>query len=155
MDENDSDRLFIEDWKVTKDRIKHFDDIILKIRLEGIPIAVALFSLGYYLIPTLQTYEFPIFGNAAPIPFLSASLYICGLMGMDVVHFILLLDSVKHSIWIEDLPQFRGKLQITTKLTDDKITFFHILYTAMFYVSILAVSSYMGFALFGDVVIPV
>ncbi|WAI01233.1 hypothetical protein [Methanogenium organophilum] len=144
VDEN-SNYLYIEDWKVTKDRIRHFDDIILKIRLEGIPIALALFSIGYYLIPILQINEVPVFGNAACIPFFAVSFYIIGLMGMDFVHFVLLLGSVDHSKWIENLPQFKGKLQITTKLTNIKLTWFHLIYAMIFYASILGVSVFVGF----------
>ena len=43
---NDED-LILKDWEMTKDRIKHFDDVIIRLRIQGIPIAAAIQAAGF------------------------------------------------------------------------------------------------------------
>jgi len=146
----EKDILYLEDWKVTKERIKHFDDIIIKIRIQGIPIAGALLSVGALLTPILKTYEFPLFGNAAPLIFIVVSIYVTALIGIDWIHYKLLLESVNHAIFIENISQFKGILQITTILTKNWITRLHLIVALFLYLPILGLSIVISYLLSGQ-----
>jgi len=47
LDEKEKIKLRIINWKTFKDRIKFFDEIIARLRIEGAPIAIGIFTLGY------------------------------------------------------------------------------------------------------------
>ncbi|MCP8321727.1 MAG: hypothetical protein H3Z52_12435 [archaeon] len=130
------DELLLQDWLMTKDRIKHFDDIVVRIRIQGIPIATAILAAG--LISYQYTKEVIFFGISAPaLVVLAGTLYIIPILALDLFHFKLLMIAVEHGKYIENLPQFKGKLQITTKLTGRWLTIFHIVFAIAIYVVIL------------------
>src|SRR6266567_1441091 len=39
--------LYLKDWEMTKDRIKHFDDVVIRIRTQGVPLATAILAAGF------------------------------------------------------------------------------------------------------------
>jgi hypothetical protein len=45
LEEKEMD-LVLKDWEMTKDRIKHFDDATIRLRLQGIPIGTAIQAIG-------------------------------------------------------------------------------------------------------------
>lgn len=118
--------LFLRDWEVTKERIKHFDDVIIRLRLQGIPIALAIMSLGAVIYPRIQAVPIPIIhGSVGSLLFFAAGIYLIPVLALDIVHYILLLESVEHAIDIENREEFRGKIQITNKITDARLTKIH------------------------------
>lgn len=112
--------LYLRDWEVTKERIKHFDDVIIRLRLQGIPIALALMSLGAIIYPSIKAVPIPIFhSSAGSLLFFAAGVYLIPIFALDIVHYILLLESVQHAIDIENRDEFRGKIQITKGIVTD------------------------------------
>lgn len=126
----DDDEIILEDWKMTKDRIKHFDDVVMRTRLQGIPIATALQAAA---VLTADTFE----KIAVTIPYLNFNIplfslivlaglvYLIPVIFLDWVHFILLMKAVKHALKIEAYPQFKNKLGITGALTSKSLTWLH------------------------------
>jgi len=58
---SDDDLLQLEDWKVSKDRIKHFDDIIMRTRIGGLPIATGLQAAAFLTSNTIGKIQPEIF----------------------------------------------------------------------------------------------
>jgi hypothetical protein len=141
---NDDD-LILEDWKMTKDRIKHFDDIVIRLRLGGVPIASAIIGAGLASFQYTSTLLFHIWSytiNATSIVILLGALYILPICILDVFHYHLLVIAVDHARQIEQQDKFRGKLQITTKLTSPILTKIHlsvaiIIYTFVFSIALI------------------
>ncbi len=109
--------LLLKDWEMTKDRIKHFDNIIMTVRVHGIPISTAFLTAGWILIsdnPNLDWVRYI---------FLFASLYLIPIAFLDFMHYDLMLKAIKHSKSIES--HFSKKIQITHKLTSRLLTHFH------------------------------
>jgi len=130
--------LILKDWEITKDRIKHFDDIVMRIRVHGIPISTAFLTIGWALIsanPELKWVRYV---------FLFASLYLLPIAFLDFFHYSLLLKAVKHAQYIEN-NYFEGKLQITTKLTSPILTILHTVFAILVYaiVIIAGIASFM------------
>ncbi|WP_165394841.1 hypothetical protein [Methanofollis fontis] len=122
----DKDALRLEDWKMTKDRISHFDDVIIRLRIQGIPIALSIMVLGALLLPFLSNETVPFLGwNASSLPFLAAALYLFPICLLDIVHYKLLVHAVQHALDIEKEPPFEGTLQITGQLTNPWYTRIH------------------------------
>ena len=121
---NDED-LILKDWEMTKDRIKHFDDVVIRIRLNGIPIGTAIQAAGLASLKYTHTFKFG--GIISPTSLIIAigSIYLVPIFLLDMLHYDLLMKSVKHGMNIEDQPKYKGKLQITTKLTSDTLTKLH------------------------------
>lgn len=139
----DEDKLLLEDWKMTKDRIKHFDDVVIRIRLQGIPIATAIFAVGFASFQYTREIRLSIGCstiNAPALIILLGSLYLIPIFALDLFHFRLLLISVEHARTIEQESKFKGRLQITTNLTSPKLTKLH---------TAVAVLLYLGVIIFG------
>ena len=134
--------LVLEDWKMTKDRIKHFDDVVIRLRLQGIPIGTAIQAIG---LASLQyTRNIRIWGISAT-SFIVAlgSVYLLPIFLLDLLHYNLMLISVRHGKYIEALPAYQGKLQITTKLTSHKLTVLHTVCAILVYSGVIV----LGFVL--------
>ena len=131
--------LILKDWEMTKDRIKHFDDIVIRLRLQGIPIGTAIQAIG--LASFSYTHSIRVWGISATSFIIAlGSIYLIPIFLLDIFHYKLLLISVEHGREIEAMPQYRGKLQITTKLTSRKLTVLHWA---------CAIAVYLGVIVFG------
>ena len=53
--------LVFEDWLMAKDRIRHFDETVVRIRIEGAPIATAIYGIGVLAIPYAKQVTLPLF----------------------------------------------------------------------------------------------
>ena len=121
--------LIVINWKTFKDRIKFFDDIIAKLRLEGTPICIGIYTLGY-LAQFWCVYMLGIF-------------YIFGILCLDSLHFILLMAAVKQAKNIEG--KFEKEILTVTKyLTTKWRTALHfigvfILYAAFMIVGVVLI----------------
>ena len=134
--------LVLEDWKMTKDRIKHFDDVVIRLRLQGIPIGTAIQAVG--LASVQYTQNIKIGGiSAASLIVALGSVYLLPIFFLDLLHYNLLLISVKHGKYIEELPAYKGKLNITKKLTSHKLTLLHTVSAIFVYSGVIA----LGFVL--------
>ncbi|MHA1672724.1 MAG: hypothetical protein ACTSYI_03770 [Promethearchaeota archaeon] len=104
-----SNEFLLEDWRMAKDRIKHFDDVVIKLRLEAIPISGLLITLGI----TQQV----------DVLFLIAAIYLIPIFLLDIVHFTLLIKSVKYALELET--KLNNQVNITTRLTRTWISVLH------------------------------
>lgn len=132
-----------EDWLMAKDRIKHFDDIVVRIRLEGIGIAAAIMSIGAASVEftgaiRLSLSSLTLTGPAAIV--LLGTLYLIPVAALDGLHYSLLLRSVNRALDIENDPTYRGKLCITTELTSKTLTRLH---------NVILMAVYVGLFVFG------
>lgn len=110
LDEKEKIKLIIINWKTFKDRIKFFDEIIARLRIEGAPIAIGIFTLGYL--------------TSFWVIYLLGIFYLIGILCLDILHFELLIISVKNAKIIEN--KFEGDfLTVTKELTTTKRTIFH------------------------------
>ena len=140
--------LVLEDWKMTKDRIKHFDDIVIRLRLEGVPISMAIIGAG---LGSFQYTSKVIFNvghysiSATSIVLLLAALYILPLCILDAFHYHLLVIAVDHARSIEQQERFQGKLQITTKLTSPTLTIIHLVVAMVIYVGLFIASIILAY----------
>lgn len=146
---NDSVDLVLEDWKMTKDRIKHFDNVVIRLRLGGIPIANAIIGAGlasfqYTSGIALQLPNATI--NATSIIILLGAFYLIPVFALDVFHYRLLRISVDHAKQIELRKEYKGKLQITTKLTSPKLTLFHTGATILIYGVVFVMALWLAYA---------
>ncbi|MDH5463586.1 MAG: hypothetical protein OEW49_04695 [Nitrosopumilus sp.] len=143
MDEND---LRLEDWKMAKDRIKHFDDIVMKTRVQGIPIATAMqiaafvtaSSVGHI---TTGFFNLPVFS----LILISSIIYLVPVVLLDFFHFWLLLKAVSHAKDIESKPPFKGNLRITHVLSNNKYTALHSIGGYLIYSLVFGVGIYFAF----------
>ena len=116
--------LTILNWTTFKDRIKFFDEIISRLRLEGTPICIGIFTLGY-LAKFWLIYLLGIF-------------YISGILLLDLLHFWLLLVSVNKALSIEN--NIEGNyLTVTRDLTNPSRTILHLLGVFILYCSLIIV----------------
>jgi hypothetical protein len=126
----DAVELRFEDWKMTKNRIKHFDDIVMKTRVQGIPIATAIQAAAFVSAASVGKIETTIFNyqiSVFSIIILSSLTYLVPVLLLDIFHFKLLLKAVKHASKIEEEEPFKGKLEITHKLTSRGLSVLHSL----------------------------
>ena len=127
----DNDELILEDWKMTKDRIKHFDTLLSSLRLQSIPLGTGVLTVGFYLIsdnPSNSQYSYI---------FLFASILMVPFLIIDILHLIMLSQSVNHAIDIENKEPFKGHLTITTKLTSKRNTCLHYIGSLLIYAIIM------------------
>ncbi|MGI0013130.1 MAG: hypothetical protein ACREBU_06780 [Nitrososphaera sp.] len=131
MASNPDDNLYLEDWKMTKDRIKYFDDMVMKIRVGGLPIATGIQGAAFVVDPAnIASKTIMILGNELTIfqlIILAGLIYLIPVAALDVLHFYLLLKSVGRALQIEKMKQFKDKLAITHKLSSNWLTLLHIL----------------------------
>jgi hypothetical protein len=131
--------LILEDWKMTKDRIKHFDDIVIRLRLEGVPITSAIIGAGLASFQYTSKVVFRINNyalNATSIVLLLGAFYIFPICILDLFHYRLLVIAVDHARSIEQEEKFKGRLQITTKLTSPTLTRIHLIVAMFIYVAL-------------------
>ena len=143
------DDLVLEDWKMTKDRIKHFDDVVIRLRLGGIPIASAIIGAGLASFQYTSKIVFTICDltiNATSIVMLLGAFYLLPIFALDVFHFQLLKISVEHARQIERLEKYKDKLQITTKLTSPTLTKVHTLIAIIIYLSVFITALALAYA---------
>lgn len=138
----DDDEIILEDWKITKDRIKHFDDILMRTRLQGIPIATALQAAAFITSGSIGKITVPVLGSDWPIfslILLAGILYLIPVLLLDLFHFSLLIIAVNHAKKIEE-ENFNQKLGITRALTKRWLTILHVLaygvYLAIFVIGL-------------------
>ncbi len=137
--------LTLKDWEMTKDRIKHFDDVVIRLRLQGIPIATAIMAVGLASFPYTHPIRVSIFHwviTATSLIIALGSVYLIPIFALDALHYKLLLLSVKHAKEIEQSPKYKGKLQVTTILTSPILTRVH---------TVCALAVYLGVIVFGFV----
>ena len=124
LEEDKKIDLIVINWQTFKDRIKFFDDIIARLRLEGTPICIGVYTLGY-LAHFWAIYLLGIF-------------YIFGILCLDLLHFKLLLIAVKKAKEIED--KFEdGVLTVTKSLTTKWRTTLHFIGVVILYVVFIGV----------------
>lgn len=145
----DDDEIILEDWKMTKDRIKHFDDVVMRTRLQGLPIATALQAAAFLTSDTVGRINVNILNlNIINLPvfsliILAGLVYLIPVILLDAVHFKLLMQAVKHAQKIEQMSRFKEKLGITTALTGGWLTVLHAGGAAVAYFLIIIVGSYL------------
>ena len=111
---------------MTKDRIKHFDDVVMKTRVHGIPIATAMQIAAFVTAQNIGGITTSFFGLSVFSLIIIASLvYLVPVLLLDIVHFVLLLRAVKHAKNIESISTFKDNLRITHQLSDTKLTILH------------------------------
>ncbi len=144
------DDLRLEDWKITKDRIAHFNGNLLRLRVEGIPIATAIQAAAFIVYKDIpkEPLNFFIFQFPSPINliFLSSALYLVPILLLDLFYFKMLLLSIQHAIDIERIPAFYGKISITRTLTSKRLTIAHRVGAYTMYAAIIAVGVYLAFS---------
>lgn len=132
------EEFFIKDWEMTKDRIKHFDDVVIRLRIQGLPIATAIQAAGWISFPYTKNIIVPFFNcTTAALILLFGSLYLIPIMILDMFHLHLMLKAVGYAKFIEN-DKFGGKIQITNKLTSRGLTLLHSVVAASVYLLILA-----------------
>jgi hypothetical protein len=135
--EEKEDDLILKDWEMTKDRIKHFDDVIIRLRLQGIPIGTAIQAIGLASFQYTQNIKILNILSAASLIVALGSIYLIPIFALDILHYTLLLISVEHARQIEAMPKYKGKLQITTKLTKPWLTKLHWFCAIAVYIGII------------------
>jgi hypothetical protein len=141
----DPTELLLEEWKVTKDRISHFDEIVIRLRLEGISLALLIIGIGFMIVqyaPTVHVTEIDF--SAAGLVFIFASAYLIPIFFFDMFHYHLLIKSVEHSIWIEN-QIFPGRKSITQKLTSKFLTTIHSILFIGLYLIIISMGFVLGY----------
>lgn len=116
----------LEDWKMTKDRIKHFDDMVMKTRVQGLPIATAIQAIAFATLASvgkIQTtiLDLPVFS----LIIIAGLIYLVPVLLLDVLHLLLLRKAVMHAKNIEET-YFKNTLSITRILSNRKLTILHI-----------------------------
>src|SRR5437667_11909579 len=100
-----------EDWKMAKDRIKHFDDVVVRIRLQGIGIAATIMSIGVASVRFTGVVRIMIGGlsvtGVAAIAFLG-SLYLIPVAALDWFHYKLLILYVERALEVENDAKYKG-----------------------------------------------
>jgi len=145
---NEVDLVF-EDWKMTKDRIKHFDDIVIRLRLEGIPIASAVIGAALISFQYTSKIVFSICSlkiNATSIVILLGAVYLLPILALDMFYYKLLMISVEHARQIEKREKYKGKLQITTKLTTGILTTAHRVIAIIIYIGVFVTALVLAYA---------
>lgn len=145
----EDEELILEDWRVTKDRIKHFDDVVIRLRLGGVPIASAIIGAGLASFQYTSLIMFSIGKytiNATSIVILLGAFYLLPIFTLDMFHLHLLLISVEHARQIENQEEYRGKLQITTKLTSPFLTKIHTLIAVIIYLGVFTTALALAYA---------
>lgn len=125
---DDDDAIILEDWKMTKDRIKHFDDILMRTRTQGLPIAAIIQGIGFFTKDRIGDIQISFAGintTVFPMIILAGLLYLIPIVTLDILHFKLLLLSVDRAKEIEELPKFKNKLKITHVLTNRGLSILH------------------------------
>jgi len=136
----DDKEIFLEDWKMTKSRIQHFDDVVMRTRLQGIPIATALQGVAFITSDSIGKMNIPIFDQTWPVfslIILAGMLYLIPVLFLDIFHFLLLLKAVKYAKKIEK-EKFENKLNITHAITSNWLTVLHLLAYGIYF-AILAI----------------
>ena len=140
--------LILKDWETTKDRIKHFDDTVIRLRLQGIPIGTAIQAVG--LASFQYTQDITLWGlSATSLIIALGSIYLIPIFLLDMLHYKLLLISVGHAKEIEAMPKYKGKLQITTKLTSHKLTLLHWACAIAVYLGVIALGFIVAYLVNG------
>ena len=144
------EELLLEDWKMTKDRIKHFDDLIFRLRLEGIPIASAIIGIGLASSQVTSQIVFTIGSftlSATSIVILLGALYLIPIFALDWIYYNLLLLAVTHAIDLEKNDKFRNNLQITRTLTHTELTKIHTRVAKTIYILVIMTSVVLAIAI--------
>lgn len=122
LNEEKTIELTIINWQMFKDRIKFFDDIISRLRLEGTPICIAIYTFGY-----LSNFW---------LVYLLGILYVSGILCLDILHMRFLMISVNKAKNIES--KFENSiLSVTTDLESGKRTFIHYFGAGILYGSLI------------------
>jgi len=140
----EDDEIIIEDWKMTKDKISHFDDILFRTRLEGLPISTGLQAAAFAVDGFVGSMHLAIFGHNIPIfslIMLASVFYLIPIMMLDKLYFKFLCTAVDHAKSIEK-NNFENKIQITTKLTSLKNTKRHYKTMFLMYFVVMATGSF-------------
>ena len=135
---------YLEDWKMTKDRIAHFDNKILTVRLQGMPIATGIQAAGIGLSGYLSEIESPL--PVFSLIMLVSIVYIIPIFFLDIYNLKLLRLSVGHAIDLER-DKFNKKISITHSLTSDKLSALNKIGGAITYLVIICVG--IGLAIYG------
>ena len=140
---NDTDYV-LEDWKMTKDRIGHFDDVLFRTRLEGLPISTGLQAAAFAVDGFVGSMHLAIFGYDVPIfslIMLASIFYLIPIMMLDRIYFKFLVTAAEHAKSIE-AKFFENKIQITTKLTSLENTKRHYNAVFLMYFVVMATGSF-------------
>src|SRR5438046_6606007 len=133
---------------MTKDRIKHFDDMVIRIRTQGVPVATAILAAAFIASPTLKSIQVDlslIKVSSLSLVFGASALLITAIGLLDMLHYNLLLLAVNHALELENRSEFKGKLRITHKLTSPLLTFAHSAAATAIYVSVAGAAVYLAF----------
>ena len=124
----EDDEILVEDWKMTKETIRHFGDVVMRIRLEGLPIATTIQAAAFATISTISNPKITIFNTEVTIfsmIMFASLLYLVPIFLLDIFYFHMLRKAVNHAREIEKMERFKDKLMLTTRLTSPKLTKAH------------------------------
>lgn len=129
---------------MTKEQIRHFDDMIIRLRVEGISISLVIIGIGFTIVQLAPNVVIPIINwSAASAMFIFASLYLFPIFLFDMVHFKLLLTSVDYAISLEN-QYFAGKIALTNTLTSKYLTWLHTGAFYFLYLVIIVIGIVLG-----------
>ncbi len=147
-DETNLSNLYFQDWLMTKDRIKHFDAMVISIRTQGVPVATAILAAALIASSSFKSTVINLASikvSSLSLVFGASALLITAIGLLDLLHYNLLLLSVKHALYLENRPEFKGRLEITHKLTSPLLTFAHSAAAAIIYVSVAGAALYLAY----------
>lgn len=121
--EIDDKALYLEDYRMTQDRIKHFENILTRIRVGAFPVTAVFIGLafGFLTFTDAKDISINIHGyniSIASLIFLISGIYFLSMALLDKFYYKLLQRVIEHAKYLEQ-NIFDNKLQITTKLTSN------------------------------------
>lgn len=149
------DDILLEDWKITKDRIKHFDDVIMKTRVQGLPIATTIQAAAFASLGSIGKISIQFAGfdlHVFSLIIFAGLVYLVPILLLDLLHYKLLLKAVAHAKSIEERPQFVGKLEITHKLSSRGLSFLHAAGGYGVYIVVFASGIYFALIAVNDII---
>jgi hypothetical protein len=130
----DKDSLIVKDWEMAINETTNLSNTIITLRVQGIPIAVAILAIGY--VAYQYVHGVTVFGVSALtfIP-LFGSIYLLMIAMIDAFYFNLMLASEKRAMAIEERSQ--GNFNIMTVLTTPTRTMVHEIITIVLYAGLI------------------
>ena len=81
--------LELKDWKAAKYKIEHFDQILVRMRLYAIPIAIGVFVMGltaYQFHYTVQVSILSMTVSGTSLILMAGSIYLTAIFALDIFY---------------------------------------------------------------------
>jgi hypothetical protein len=134
------ERLLLEDWKMAKSRIEFFDDMVMRTRVQGLPVTTAIQAAGLIANNVNNTVVNTQF-SALIVE--GALIYLTAILCLDILHFILLMKARKRAEEIELQDSFKNILKITQVLSSRSLTLLHAIGGYGMYFGLYVVGFYL------------